>query len=868
MAISKYTPQGAARYQMKPAIPDMPFQAYAAIGAQQQERKDKLFADLADTGLNLEGMKYDDPFMMEQLNEAKSEVERLANDIYTGELNTNQGIQQMYMLKSKFKNIEDSFGKLTKARKTEFEDMLKAGETASKGNAPVAELNQAIAEEQGMSTKLDLNNPTTSHLPGYDFPEIYNLEDIEKRINENLKNIADFKINPVDFQVIERHIKSNDMEGIATTLRKINPEFGKDAQEISSSLYNMMSQDQKWRDSEEHRIWADEFSKLDPNIPLNDRLDMAASNTETRLTPDVNGKNEIDKNMERILEGKGIIASRMKGGEGSETPLYLQKNPATKASKKKQDTEQSVVTYIRNSGNIAPSKDYDYMTAKNSLNKTEEILEAYETEANKINADGNKQGLDVDDIPIYNALRKDYWTSKLHQDFLTQGLYNNPNLLEEAADLVNNNYRSRNSNIAGFDFLGDDIWTSEGLTKEEWMKKNNSILQFQIKNSLNENEASFGDYLQYYTTNIIPGMYQSDAGEVYSEVLGDELKDITNEYAKANIGTYAPLLLSDSQYWPESGTKTAGAVSRFNNQLGRNIAAKPQSYNIVGAQLDGREITLQQYMADLSRSYDGIPYRVKMETDESGQEVGASVAMPMEGMANQMHVTLEPDYDKIKAMDKSLTDWEEVDILDYLTNTKGIGSATSVPGEITIPVTSKDKSFDIGYIQMADELFEQGVKNKEPQMGQMMIDDARFMVANNAIGGWFGEAMHTELNNMWMPPKARVQSSNGYTRMDYDHTSAVSEKLMLHTMNTGKKPVDIFIRKRTDVPIHIAEQGTSTVRDTKFDILDANGNILITSNSIRDAEIDYYNFLGQLGGIENYKDYTDKAIAKMRGVEE
>jgi len=157
-------------------------------------------------------------------------------------------------------------------------------------------------------------------------------------------------------------------------------------------------------------------------------------------------------------------------------------------------------------------------------------------------------------------------------------------------------------------------------------------------------------------------------------------------------------------------------------------------------------------------------------------------------------------------------------------------------------------------------MYDQALGSKPGPSRTDLINDARFIKANLAVGDKFGGAIMLEQSHAWPLESEMI---NG--KRVYNEESGKSEPVPIdYWRHPTKGDIPIYIRKHSDKPINseiFEGPATSVAHATQFEILDNNKEVMtdnqgnpMVAGSIRDLEVKWYEYLGRLAVRLNMKD--------------
>jgi hypothetical protein len=367
-----------------PTEQKMPFQAYAAVGAHQQKRGDKLYEDMSALDLELKNYKGDDAITANVYKEFHNEMQQLSEGLNTGEIDTNAGLKKMYQIKAKKNaiNAQGGIGFATSVRKEEFDAGTKALTTAAGTHAGKRDFFNAEHNVNAARTpfQMDENTGEFTHIDPYQAQTHIGIEDLEKRMSNNLLRLGTEIIEEGGYEIIAEGLtrgdKFDDIVNILHTQGKLK---SKNKETIRDGLMGPMSEDNELRASMTDELAAEHYQRL----KAEGRTDEDAMVKESRdYANSDQGLEDMNNRMFNIVDGYASIAARSDQSDDRYTPLSdsgAARRAAQKAAEDKIKEEVYWMDGIPSNVTYTPSQGYDIMsddiTSKNqNINDLQEKI--------------------------------------------------------------------------------------------------------------------------------------------------------------------------------------------------------------------------------------------------------------------------------------------------------------------------------------------------------------------------------------------------------------------------------------------------------------------------------------------------------------
>ena len=378
-----------------PTEQKMPFQAYAAVGAHQQKRGDKLYEDMSALDLELKNYKGDDAITANVYKEFHNEMQQLSEGLNTGEIDTNAGLKKMYQIKAKKNaiNAQGGIGFATNVRKEEFDAGTAAVVKAAGTHAGKIDFFNAEHNVNAASTpfQMDENTKEFTHIDPYQAQTHIGIEDLEKRMSNNLLRLGTEIIGEGGYEIIAEGLTRGDkFEDIVNILHYDGHLKGKNKETIRDGLMGPMSEDNELRASMTDELAAEHYQRL----KAEGRTDEDAMVKESRdYANSDQGLEDMNNRMFNIVDGYASIAARSDQSDDRYTPLS-DPGAARRATQKAAEDEIKEEVYfmdgLPSNVNYTSAQGYDIMsddiTSKNeSINNLQEKIGTGQFEDEELN---------------------------------------------------------------------------------------------------------------------------------------------------------------------------------------------------------------------------------------------------------------------------------------------------------------------------------------------------------------------------------------------------------------------------------------------------------------------------------------------------
>ena len=889
-----YTNLASHRSTYVPTEQKMPFQAYAAVGAHQQQRTDKLLKEASEMGLDIDPMKYDVDEASNLLKgfqeEQQNIVDNFDNFSDTDLINEVNKLRFKKAMAGKPGTPEYNIAQ----RNAKHTSNTKNATTAAKKDYNKTEwfnLNADLnSKESGNSQNED---GTFNEVPELNFQEHVDGAAFTKLGNDILLRKSKEILEPEEIRIVEDIIRSSsengiDLEQTMSFIKKEGTVSGKEYAQLYSDLLNQLSTPQNKKslsdevDAEYYQYlkqrnnYLPEEEQLTPE-ELRDQVfsyqqgDIEDPNFQGGLTSQEYANEKLKSKVGSMAD---IATERTQAG-GTMAPIPGQGSGSNKGSEEEEE-ELSRLFYNKEPVNLSPSGNFSVQAATASLKTKKDKLQILKDAAAKKRNSGEAYGMNNAQRDEYVQLKKEINTDELYLRSLEQDVYKNPKARELAMQTFMDQYAPVDEDnnptiwaaITGgakpWDIKEQGAWNtgSDGThlnTEELWKKDKEKYLDYFMRRALHREDPVAREWFRYYAglgSNALLG------DETAFKVLGANLREIIDEEVTTTNNTYKPLVISDSEIDPKNKFSSPGIVSETNNRIANSISNNPAGYRVVGVQDGEASIDLGTFIQNLNDAY-GVSFKVQTEIDDVGMSKGANLIIPREGEEAAAMVTLVPHQGQMSkdAWDDLLAQtpayWRKED-MKY-------GEMASINGfSIKIPVTSLGKesstTWNSNIKEMANGMYEQALGNEPGNNRDNLINDARFIKANLAVGDKFGDAIMLEQSHAWVPESEMI---NG--KKVYNEESGKSEPVAIdYWRHPTKGDIPIYIRKHSDKPIFseiLEGPATSVAHETQFEILDNNKEVMtdnqgnpMAAGSIRDLEVKWYEYLGRLATKLNMKD--------------
>lgn len=737
MAVNIYTNLPSRDVSYVPTEQKMPFQAYAAVGAQQQKRSDDLYTDIAALDYSLENMKFDDPAAAKVYGEARNQISTLTDSLTSGEYDVNRGVKELARLSANLKNVgpgTDAY-KL-KERKTEYDTEMTAGQTAAGKSSIKAEFNRVRTDVDAQS------NPYVGqedyHLPDRTFATHIDDATIEKRANDALLRLGTEKLSDAEYKIVQESMElGNGLDETMNLLYQRDPSFGKRASTIKEALIGSMVTDTDLTSSLTDEVAAEVYNqvfKYDESFGTGPEADRARIKAAEDFANREEGQNLVYGKLDAKLGALSKIAAREAGGQ--ERLTRLKSDPAIAAGRKAQEDIKKEVYYldkIPGAVTYTPAQGYDVMTT--DINEKTDAIKLLDE---KINS-GYYEDSDLEErdrlkrekSALVSNIRKQNDNFKYVTDEQGNIKGDTPQYTTAkkiAAEVIADQLNS---------FYEEDLYDADKLLNgtDKQKKQVENMVEILLESPDIDN-SMFATLASVFPSQL--GLNDADGLKAIKDKASGRVKELFMSTTKSVPDVV--YTLADS-YRDKVGNELPSAVGTYEEDIKKMVLKEGNGFTVTGGNgktFDGENSILK----DISTKM-GIPIRLVGNNPNFTLEVNAIERELGEGL--QFVAKIKPN-DKLGK--------EELDLLKdkwslYL---GGAGRSGDVKTSLDYVISPKDNKVGLqaedSFINNLENMISSGAV-KTPQAVEFIQNEIDYNRAAKSVGEFFTPAITVDYHNAW-----------------------------------------------------------------------------------------------------------------------